>query len=185
MNKRGIYTAIVALMVMAIIGGAIFYLTNPLNEIKTDAETNAIIELNYEMQNARYLLDKAMSDALFDYVYAQAMCSSDVSGAGTDVQKYMQDAISRLGDCSAESISFSAGTAGATAIVVCEKEIKKGAELEFSVHIEKRFEFSKTVEAQLVDDDSNPATPDVCLVNVMDNQSGLCDIKQLIPGICP
>ncbi len=172
MNRKGIYTSIIGIILLAIIAGTIFYLANPVNEIRTSNYTNATMELNYEMQNSRYLLDKAIGDALFDYVWTNAEASSCSKNAGgADVEKYMQDAILVLDNCTA-NILLSPGNTEATVIVICDKKIKKGDEdkAEFSVHIEKRFNFSKTVTAIESPNPGPPASTD-CTITVRDNQS--------------
>jgi len=64
MDSRGIYTATVAILIIAIIGGTMLYFNKP--SIETQAETTArsVREVKMYWENARILMDRAVSEAL-------------------------------------------------------------------------------------------------------------------------
>ncbi|MBU0662360.1 hypothetical protein KJ891_02765 [Candidatus Micrarchaeota archaeon] len=66
MDSRGIYTATVAILIIAIIGGTMLYFNKP--SIETQAETTArsVREVKMYWENARIVMDKAVSVALVE-----------------------------------------------------------------------------------------------------------------------
>lgn len=171
MNKRGgIYVGIIAVMALAALALIIYPSLSITNEWEASRYTNLMLETKRIWQNARFVLDKATAEALADY--AQTNNSTDVSGAGAQVESYLSNALATISNesgfiCDLHPFSYSTGAANNEAIVTinlkCEQELRKNTKTTFKVSYAKQVVFEKRVES---------ASPP----QVRDLQSGTLDI---------
>jgi hypothetical protein len=176
MNK-GIFSSLVAVTAIVLIGAII--LTTSAN-VKSSGNTDfseKILEIKKEWNNARYLMDKAASDALADTVDT-GICSFSLDSA--KIEKYQADALANsIQDCSFGSGSFSAvpmpvppNSYEITVALACSKKISSDFEIK---NFEKTVVFNKKIESQ-----TDVPEPGDCTITVTDLQSGLIEVQKKV-----
>lgn len=68
MNNRGIYTALVAIIVIAAIGGTFIYLRKPTIENDAEITARSVREVKMAWENTRIAMDAAAGDTMADYI---------------------------------------------------------------------------------------------------------------------
>jgi len=181
MNKRGIYASIMAVLVVATIAMVIYSGLATVNEESTSHYINLLMDTKRVWQDSRFVLDKAVSDALADYVKDKniltGVCSDDVSGADVEkqVKDYLTTDLEQIGNpdkgeikCSLDSFNYApAGNiATVTVKLKCEQTLKEGNDVGFYVSYAKNVIYKKQVTV------SGPT----CTVTVTDLQSNETDV---------
>lgn len=171
MNKKGgIYVGIVAVIALAALALVIYPSLSITNEWKASGYSNLMLETKRIWQNARFVLDKAVSEALADY--AESNGRTNIKRAGSQVQSYLNNALATISNesgfsCSLDSFNYNTSGGNKEAIVTidlkCEQELRKNTKTTFKVSYAKSAIFEKRVES---------ASPP----QVRDLQSGTLDI---------
>ncbi|MFH1224461.1 MAG: hypothetical protein V1676_01530 [Candidatus Diapherotrites archaeon] len=113
MNSRGIYTALVAIIVIAAIGGTFLYMRKPTLENGAEITARSVREVKMAWENARIVLDEATGGAItgriserFDGVCdggtktlssLKEACENNISDGGNTVQ-FEQEVETKLRD---------------------------------------------------------------------------------------
>ncbi|MDD5148769.1 MAG: hypothetical protein PHH08_04875 [Candidatus ainarchaeum sp.] len=170
--KKGIFSGLIAVTAIMLIG--VIMLTSSANIKNSGSENIAqgIWEIKKEWNNARYLLDKATTDALADSANT-GPCTFALDAA--KVQHYYMDTIAHIPGCTQAftvAATAQAGNYQATGTITCSKKISN----DFSIKkFEKPAVFTKTVSVQK----DMPAAGD-CTVIITDAQSGLVEISRVV-----
>jgi len=95
LTGKGVYSLIIAATIVAVVAGMAFYSMSFTDEAKASNYAQHIPQVKKSLINYQYMLDKAASDALTDYLYdkvtSPAQCNGDPvldDGAKAEIIRY-------------------------------------------------------------------------------------------------
>lgn len=184
MNKKGIYTVTIAVLVMVLVVTGTFVFVGMQKEEEARSFKTDIIEVKNAWQKSSLILDKAVVNALYDFYVNDNGCSPvinvgnifDFSGK---ISGYFNDAASKINDSYGGTIVCSSVIPPMPFIpfdvtLTCTKYSPAGTKL---IEYAKDFTIAKSGNAIL-----DPGISTLCMVDVMDVQSGYCEINMIPDG---
>ena len=170
MNRRGTYSALVAVIALVIIVAVVLNSIVSAQGQESLMQERAIVELKAKWQNLRFVLDKVAADAIADS-YDRVACGPNEDYADK-INAYFTTAINNFNgitgaDCSAEQLSSGSVTDGTdfSFALTCNQNLSGGGQASYS--------------GQLTFNKSSNATPGaVCELWVRDNQSLECEVLE-------
>ncbi len=173
--RKGIYSGVIALTALVL---AVAIIATAGQRIAMQGDSiygSSMMEVKMHWQNARYVLDKAASDAIADSVFGSGNCTYSTGAARTAVSTYFPQILNEMweGECivsAGPSLSGASGNITINATIKCGKDF--GAES--SVFYEKQVTFKKAV--------SSDSSGGSCLIDIEDMQSGVCEVDEILSG---
>ncbi len=183
MNERaGLYVGIIAVLAFAVLALVIYSSIAIVGEYKASDYSSRMLEVKRVWQNARFVLDKTVSEALADYVIVRysstGSCSNNVNNAEAEnrAKTYIENALSGISaelgtiSCTLENFSYAIPAGLQPNQPRIEASVKCSLDTgELKIDYEKEAVFEKEV---------NVNTAAGCEVTVVDRQSNEIDITQ-------
>lgn len=184
MKQNGIYTAFVAILALFLLSSGIFNAKIEIESAGKGLNSNAIINMQSNWQNARYLMDKTTSDAIYDKMAGKiirtkncvlpAFDSTELAEYGNVIAQYMRtirDEIEKYknANCEVSTITpaYNSGKLEMEFSTECTATSPK-----MTVSFSDKVALSKTPTVS-----ENAGT---CEIVIYDNQSQLNDIDRTI-----
>lgn len=167
--KKGIYTAAVSIIVIALITASAFDMVSTAQSHEQKNLAKSLVKMKWEMQNSEEILNKSIADALSDDGFNQG-CSYNQTTIKTTLENYLGNTLSgSFGNCNIGEIDVQGDRAN-TAIAFdleCTEDTDK-----MKTHYKKAMSYSKEITYR-----PNPN----CLVDIKDLETGECEVDK-IPG---
>src|SRR3989338_2012689 len=164
MNRKGIFSALLAIAAVALVAAAIIVSTTSTANVSSADFSKQVLELKSEWNNARYLLDKTTSRALAGSV--DEGCNFTLSASAINNSFLITKNSSFRDNC-----TYTATTTAVTTDITVSTKIKCTKSLSgFSASFEKDVTFKKRVDAS--------SASGSCKITITDLQSGVIEIPQ-------
>jgi len=166
MNKKGIFSAIVAIAAIITVAAVIVSASAPAVSAENNNYAETVLKTKKDWSNLRYLLDKALSDALADSV---DIGSCTFMQSNIKITNYLNDAKdSSFSECgfTVPQISGPQDNLLVTLTISCSKTANR-----FTASFQKQAEFRKAIVSG--------GSP--CNITVTDLQSGQTEIDWTAP----
>lgn len=177
MENKGLYTGAVALIAVAIIIASSFSMVSSVQSHQQESYANNIMETKWQMQNAKHLTGKIVSDALADSGFLSGctfVINDIIATLGSGSDGYLKETLDdSFSDCTVEV----EGTQdlGGNQVRVNIRSISCSREFDgISINYEKEgLEFNKQISYYT---DLNTFE---CTIDVRDVDSGKCDVDTI------
>ncbi len=175
MNRKGLYSGIVAVIALAIIAGFVFSSLGIVQAEETRADAESIADFKRQMRNIEFVLLKSSADALADSIWigGAGPCTFDQPTAEAQLTAYMTAALGGLAstfpNCNIANVTAvlapgsppPPGTVTIGFDLTCQKNVGGS-----SISYDKAYSFPKTY-------DLPPPAPFTCRVQITDDDFGL------------
>ena len=166
MNKKGVFSALLATAAIIVIAATIIASSAPAMAPASKDFPGTILEMKRDWSNTRYLLDKTTSDYLADNLAYDGSCNATGVNNLNGISGYFNTTIGAYPNCSYETLvpGFSAPDVTITLTITCSKDLG-----DFTAS----FSDSVIFEKQIAGFGSSPA----CSPRITDLQSGEIEVS--------
>ena len=166
--KKGIYTATVSIIVIAMVMASAFSLVSIVQSQEQKSLAKDIVEIKWKMQNSESIIRKSAADALADSSF-DSSCTYNQSTLHNAVDSYIGNTLSdSFGNCNVEGLEVAGNQANTTISfeLACVEEVA-GIEMVYKNTIS----YSKEITY---------FTDSTCHVDIKDLDTGECEVDKII-----